>query len=129
VAAAARVTDCSHMVDVHAEAEIWKLHHLSLSRPSHSGIGWPRLLGLPFLAITPMCPASRSLRPGAQRTALKHFRASAGPSGPSSRVSAFELTARASRGSKGLAPIGRGKRLPDASQEVRRASNSREKGP
>src|SRR3954465_3347916 len=61
-----------------------------------------------------MSPASRSLRPGAERTAHAS-RQRAGSSDPSSRVSAFEQPL-GPHGSKGLAPIGRANRLSSRAQ-------------
>jgi hypothetical protein len=62
-------------------------------------------LPLPSSLRSTIAPASRSLRPGAERTvrlAAQEF------SAPSSRVSAFDNRSGLA-GSKGLAPIGRAK--------------------
>ncbi len=71
---------------------------------------------------SPIAPASRSLRPGAERTVwLGH----AGFSDPSSRVSAFDNRSGLA-GSKGLAPIGRVKRLPDFQRSCEKLRLTRE---
>jgi hypothetical protein len=68
-------------------------------------LGAPLRAPLPFMGKSTIAPASRSLRPGAERTVRL---AAQGFKDPSSRVSAFDNRSGLA-GSKGLAPIGRAK--------------------